>query len=73
VNQKTTLESTYKCLQEHFVAMLPSDVRPILAWILKQLRPKLLTDPWDGLTNLDIEQFGAVMHGMIRLLHVKLL
>lgn len=67
MNQKTTLESTYKCLHEHFVAMLPLDIRPILACILRQLGPKLLTDPWDGLTNLGIEQFGAMMHGMIRL------
>jgi hypothetical protein len=62
----------YKCLQEHFVAMLPLDICPILVCILKQLGRKLLTNSWDGLTNLGIEQFGAVMRGMIRLLHVKL-
>jgi hypothetical protein len=51
--------------------MLPLDIRPILASILKQLGPKQLTNPWDGLDNLDIERFGAVMHSAIRLLHVK--
>jgi hypothetical protein len=33
VNQNTTLKSTYKCLQEHFIAMLPLDICPILACI----------------------------------------
>lgn len=43
-----------------------------MACILKQLGPKLLIDPWDGLINLDIEQFGAMTSDMIELLCVKL-
>jgi hypothetical protein len=52
--------------------MLPLDDHPIMACILKQLGPKLLIDPWDGLINLDIEQFGAMTSDMIELLCVKL-
>jgi hypothetical protein len=35
--------------------MLPLDNHPIMACILKQLGLELLSDPWDGLTSLDIE------------------
>jgi hypothetical protein len=40
--------------------------------ILKQLRPKLLSDPWDGLIGFNIEQFGTMTHDMIELLLAKL-
>jgi hypothetical protein len=51
--------------------MPPLDNRPLLACILKQLKPKLSTDPWYGLASLGIEQFGAIKRNMIELLHVK--
>ncbi len=43
-----------------------------MACILKQLGLKLLTNPWDGLTNLDIKWFGAMTRDTIALLCVKL-
>jgi hypothetical protein len=40
--------------------------------ILKQLRLKSLTNPWDGLTSFDIERFSTMTHDTIELLCAKL-
>ncbi len=40
--------------------------------ILKQLRLKLLTNPWDGLASLNIEWFSTMTHNTIELFHAKL-
>lgn len=72
MNEQKTPELMYRCLQEDFIIMSPLDSRPIMACILKQLRLKLLTNPWDGLVSLNIERFSTMTHNVIELLHAKL-
>ncbi len=73
MNEQKTPKFAYRCLREHFIVMLPMDNSFIIACILKQLGSELLTDPWDGLANLDIERFGTMTCDVIELLCVKLL
>jgi hypothetical protein len=55
VNEQKTFKLVYRCMQEDFIIMSPLDSHPIMVCILKQLRLKLLTNPWDGLASLNIE------------------
>lgn len=71
MNQQMTPEFAYTCLREHFIPMPLLDNCLILACILKQLRPKLLINPWDGLTIVGIEWFRAMLCDMIKLLCAK--
>ncbi len=72
MNEQKMFESMYRCLHEDFITMPPLDNRPLMTCILKQLRPKLLSDPWDGLISFNIKQFGTMTHDMIELLLAKL-
>jgi hypothetical protein len=58
-------------LLETFLQMPPLETHLMMAIILKQLDPKLMTDPWDEFYYVGVNCFGIMTLITFRLLQAK--